>query len=115
MDEGTLMIESVQNEDLGTVECVAQSKAGEVKSRRAVFNTEVEDGIDKSCGFEYHTTQRPRFLQLPVDQEVVEGHDLRIHCNATGQPGLSITWFLNDRPLALAQGLRVTVRFFDKL
>jgi hypothetical protein len=57
------MIANVRNEDVGSYECVARSLSGEAKSRRAVVNM--------NDAFKYRTQQRPRFVKLPIDQEVI--------------------------------------------
>jgi len=93
MDDGTLMIANVQSEDVGSYECVARSEAGEVKSRRAVVK-------NLNDVFEYRTQQRPRFVKLPIDQEVSEGQNLSLSCEATGVPTPVIRWFHNDQPIS---------------
>jgi hypothetical protein len=89
MNDGTLMIENIQNDDLASYECVARSDGGEIKSRRAIVNA--------NEAFEYRTRMRPRFLQLPIDQEVTEGQTLVLNCNASGEPKPIISWFHNDK------------------
>ncbi|XP_021965343.1 peroxidasin homolog isoform X1 [Folsomia candida] len=92
MNDGTLMIENIEYDDLGTFECIARSEGGEVKSRKAHANAETL--------VEYKTTQqqRPRFLKMPMDQEVVEGKDLLLNCSASG-PSTTITWYYNEKPI----------------
>lgn len=70
----------------------ARSEGGEVKSRKAHANAETL--------VEYKTTQqqRPRFLKMPMDQEVVEGKDLLLNCSASG-PSTTITWYYNEKPI----------------
>lgn len=93
MEDGTLMIESIDRSDVGTsFECMAKNEAGEAKSRRAVINLSQDEVL-----VEYRTHQRPRFVRVPTDQEIKEGQSLLLNCNASGDPVPKISWYLNDR------------------
>lgn len=107
-------IDDVNNQDdndmplrviyLSTYECVAKSDAGLVKSRKAK--------MVRSSGAE-RTASRPRFIVVPLDQEVVEGTNAVINCEATGYPRPSIQWHVDTNLLEI--GGRFQVRFYFQL
>lgn len=111
MTDGTLMIENIQDKDLGTYECVARSEMGDVKSRRALANTAGQENV-----YEYKTTphrsqQRPRFIKMPMDQTLSEGQRLLLNCSASGLPDPVIKWFMNEKPIL--EDLNTEVRDCD--
>ncbi|ODM97862.1 Peroxidasin [Orchesella cincta] len=99
--DGTLMIANTQDEDVGTYECVAKSEAGLVKSRKAKML--------HSATTERHA-MRPRLIQVPLDQEVTEGSNLTVNCEASGFPQPKITWYLDSSPLPVSPRHRVSER-----
>lgn len=81
------MIANAQDEDTqGVYECMAKSPSGNVKSRSATI---------KHKKPQYKT--RPRFTQVPSDQNVVEGKEIHLTCEAYGYPAPQINWSLNDQ------------------
>ena len=45
----------------------------------------------------------------PVSQVVLEGNNLTLHCNASGNPTPNITWTKEDSPSVLHQGITYSI------
>ncbi len=103
MNDGTLMIENIQGNDLGTFECIARSDMGEVKSRRALVNAQINETS------RFPPSQRPRFLRMPIDQEVAEGQRLIINCSASGFPSPTIRFKWDQKPISQDSNTEVNI------
>ncbi|XP_076455301.1 hemicentin-1-like isoform X2 [Babylonia areolata] len=97
MDDGSLVINSVTERDMGSYICYAQNIAGR-DSQGRLLRVQVP----------------PRLIHKPRDQEVTLNSRFELECVARGVPVPVITWMLNGRPLAAPPSVNgvstVTVR-----
>ncbi|CAL1540332.1 unnamed protein product [Lymnaea stagnalis] len=84
MEDGTLMIESTQEKDKGFYECMARNAAGMVKANKVELRYLNDDVVI------------PKFMETPQDVNVVEGSELQLPCQASGNPRPDITWTHNS-------------------
>eukprot|EP00794_Sanderia_malayensis_P015275 gene15275-16851_t len=76
---GTLHVINAKFEDAGVYECVAQNRGG---NATAAINVTV--------------LVPPRIFTSPLKEQTVNlGHDVTFHCNASGHPVPTITWYKN--------------------
>ncbi|KAK7094973.1 hypothetical protein V1264_006443 [Littorina saxatilis] len=83
MEDGSLVINNVQEGDTGSYLCSAENDAGR-DSQGRLLRVQVP----------------PRLIQRPRDQEVTLNSRFEMDCFARGVPTPIITWQLNGRPLA---------------
>jgi len=60
----------------------------------------------RSSGAERHAS-RPRFIVVPLDQEVVEGSNATVNCEAAGYPRPQITWYFDSVAVELGDRFKV--------
>lgn len=97
MEDGSLVINSVQEEDTGSYVCSAQNIAGR-DSQGRLLRVQVP----------------PRLIREPENKEVTLNSRFELECAARGVPTPIITWELNGQPLAAPPSVNgvgtVTVR-----
>lgn len=82
VENGTLVISEVTEQDAGEYECVAENEMGSVHSRRARTLITVSPVL--------------RFLTIPQSQTVREGEDAIFRCRIEGVPEPQIEWWKNS-------------------
>ncbi|KAL8608110.1 hypothetical protein ACOMHN_016565 [Nucella lapillus] len=97
MEDGSLVINNVQERHIGSYICSAQNIAGR-DSQGRLLRVQVP----------------PRLIHEPRDQEVTLDSRFELECVARGIPTPVVTWMLNGRPLAASPSVNgvstVTVR-----
>ncbi|PVD21525.1 hypothetical protein C0Q70_17323 [Pomacea canaliculata] len=83
MEDGSLVINSVQEDDTGSYVCSAVNEVGR-DSQSHLLRVQVP----------------PRFVREPQDKEVTLSSRFQLECEARGVPTPVITWTLNGQPLA---------------
>ncbi|EEB18896.1 Thyroid peroxidase precursor, putative [Pediculus humanus corporis] len=96
LKDGTLMIESTLDEDLGTYECVAKSPLGQIKSKQV--------RMDK-----VRTTRegKPHFERTPLDWSANIGDTVQLVCSANGDPRPHISWYFGESHLSNSHKYRI--------
>lgn len=110
LEDGTLMIQNAQDDDMGTYECIARNDAGEAKTDT------VQLRMRKPL------QEPPRFLVEPSDVQVALGDTVDLPCTVEGRPEPVVTWTfnganvrVNSRVSILSSGLHiVSVRDDDR-
>ena len=62
----------------------------------------------------YSYSDPPLIESAPVSQVVLEGNNLTLHCNASGNPTPNITWTKEDSPSVLHQGITYSIVDIDR-
>ncbi|XP_067878223.1 peroxidasin homolog isoform X2 [Heterodontus francisci] len=83
LDDGTLMIQNIQEDDQGVYQCMAKNVAGEVKTPEVILRY-------------FEIPARPAFVIQPQNTEVLVGESVTLECSATGNPQPRITWMRSD-------------------
>uniref|UniRef100_A0A4W3HC24 Peroxidasin n=1 Tax=Callorhinchus milii TaxID=7868 RepID=A0A4W3HC24_CALMI len=83
LDDGTLMIQNIQETDQGVYQCMAKNVAGEVKTPEVILRY-------------FEIPARPAFVIQPQNTEVLVGESVTLECSATGNPQPRIIWTRSD-------------------
>ncbi|XP_066024470.1 hemicentin-1-like isoform X4 [Pocillopora verrucosa] len=68
--------------------------------------------VTSNCSIDVHY---PSLIEsAPVSQVVLEGNNLTLHCNASGNPTPNITWTKEDSPSVLHQGITYSIVDIDR-
>jgi len=59
------------------------------------------------CVCDVFIAARPRIVEQPADQSVLEGESASLHCRASGVPRPSVSWLKNDLDLPVDARLRL--------
>ncbi|XP_011499674.1 PREDICTED: peroxidasin [Ceratosolen solmsi marchali] len=85
MEDGSLVINDITENDAGDYECVAHNDMGYTKSRVARTFVAI--------------AETPIFIETPRSQTVHSGMDVVLVCRAEGQPSTRIEWWRNGSRL----------------
>lgn len=85
LEDGSLRILRVDENDVGEYECIAQSQMGTTKSRKARALITVANPL--------------RFTVSPQSQTVRSEEDVVLHCRAEGDPAPKISWWRNGQQI----------------
>ncbi|XP_012942941.1 hemicentin-1 [Aplysia californica] len=86
--DGTLVIQEIQADDTGNYVCTAENNVGK-DSQSRLLRVQVP----------------PTFVTRPRDQELTINSNFQLRCVARGIPTPTITWRLNEKPLAAPPSL----------
>lgn len=89
LEDGTLMIENAQDDDVGSYECIARNAAGEVKTNTVELR------------MQHSYNEPPRFLVQPSDIQVALGDTIDLPCAVEGRPQPVVTWTFNGANVRL--------------
>ena len=71
--------------------------------------------FDFSFNLHNYSYSDPSLIEsAPVSQVVLEGNNLTLHCNASGNPTPNITWTKEDSPSVLHQGITYSIVDIDR-
>lgn len=102
MADGSLMIQNSQDSDVGYYECMVKTSEGESKSRPArmvVLNPVLQDKQQLN----FYDGRRPKFIETPKSVSTSVGDtEIRLQCEAAGDPSPTITWSQNGILLSLS-------------
>ncbi|KAK6167247.1 hypothetical protein SNE40_021325 [Patella caerulea] len=95
LDNGSLVISDIQEDDTGRYVCSASNVAGR-DSQSRLLRVQVP----------------PRIIRSPQDTQVTMNSQLELQCAAVGVPTPSITWMLNDRLVPYANSVNGRSNYF---
>lgn len=83
LEDGTLVISEITENDVGEYECIARSDMGFTKSRKARALIGVNSDL--------------RFTEVPESRTIKSGRDVNFTCIADGYPSPRIEWWRNGQ------------------
>lgn len=102
MEDGSLMIKNSQDTDTGHYECMAKTADGEAKSRAARMIV-VRPSEQPVFNINEYDIRKPKFILKPQSISTSVGaSEVRLDCNAAGDPKPTISWSQNGISLALS-------------